>query len=80
MSEKGTAERDPLVCAWDGIRNHEAKNRLKQMAVGDQVLFYHSGEKRGKKSEGLPAVVATTTVDRAAYPDPSMRDENSVRH
>jgi len=28
---------------WDGVRNFQARNFLKQMQVGDQVYFYHSG-------------------------------------
>ncbi|KAG5456940.1 MAG: PUA-like domain-containing protein [Olpidium bornovanus] len=33
------------ISAWDGVRNHEAKNLMKQMRVGDLVLFYHSNTK-----------------------------------
>ena len=33
------------------------------MAVGDHVLFYHTGDEK--------AVVGTARVSRAAYPDPS---------
>jgi predicted RNA-binding protein with PUA-like domain len=28
---------------WDGVRNYGARNNLKAMKKGDQVLFYHSG-------------------------------------
>lgn len=27
---------------WDGVRNYQARNFMRSMAVGDQVLFYHS--------------------------------------
>ena len=27
---------------WDGVRNYAARNFLKEMAVGDLALFYHS--------------------------------------
>ena len=30
--------------AWEGVRNFKARNNLKAMAVGDEVLFYHRGE------------------------------------
>lgn len=52
---------------WDGVRNYQARNNLKAMQPGDQVLFYHSVTK--------PAVVGVATVVRAAYPDPTVREE-----
>jgi predicted RNA-binding protein with PUA-like domain len=52
---------------WDGVRNYEARNFMKAMAVGDKVLFYHSN--------ALPSGVAgTAEVCRAAYPDPTQFD------
>jgi len=29
---------------WDGVRNYAARNNLRAMKTGDQVLFYHSNE------------------------------------
>ena len=55
---------------WDGVRNYQARNNLKAMEPGDQVLFYHS-------NEGL-AVVGIAEVVRAAYPDPTIDDERWV--
>jgi predicted RNA-binding protein with PUA-like domain len=49
--------------AWTGVRNHQAKVHLQTMKPGDQVLFYHSGDEK--------AVVGTSEVTRAAYPDPT---------
>jgi len=50
---------------WDGVRNYQARNYLRDdMRVGDGVLFYHSQVQP-------PAVVATATVVRAGYPDPT---------
>jgi predicted RNA-binding protein with PUA-like domain len=48
---------------WDGVRNFEARNNLRAMAVGDLLLYYHSNE--GK------AVVGIAKVVRTAYPDPT---------
>ncbi len=48
---------------WNGVRNHQAALYLKAMAIGDEVLFYHS-------NEGL-AVVGIARVVKLAYPDPS---------
>ncbi len=48
---------------WTGVRNFQARNNLRQMKVGDRVLFYHSGEQK--------AVVGIAQVAKAAYPDPA---------
>nr|AYM54516.1 hypothetical protein [Racemicystis crocea] len=53
---------------WDGVRNYEARNSLRAMAVGDLALFYHSNE--GK------AVVGVVRVKREAYPDPTAPEED----
>lgn len=56
---------------WDGIRNYQARNFLRDsVAVGDGVLFYHSACK-------VPAVVGTAEVVKAAYPDPVQFDPES---
>ncbi len=48
---------------WDGVRNPQAQRFLRQMAVGDLVLYYHTGRER--------AIVGLAEVVRAAYPDPA---------
>lgn len=55
---------------WDGVRNYAARNNLKAMAKGDQVLFYHS-------NEGL-AIVGIAEVVKEAYQDPTTEDTNWV--
>src|SRR5438067_3520154 len=55
---------------WTGVRNFQARNNLRQMKVGDRVLFYHSGT--GK------CVVGIAEVAKAAYPDPSADDPQWV--
>lgn len=52
---------------WDGVRNYQARNNLKAMKAGDQVLFYHSVTK--------PGVVGLATVVTEAYPDPTALHE-----
>ena len=27
---------------WDGIRNYQARNFMRNMSIGDKVFFYHS--------------------------------------
>ncbi len=47
---------------WDGVRNYQARNFLKEMHAGDPVLFYHSGKDK--------AVVGLAEVSDEAFPDP----------
>lgn len=55
---------------WNGVRNYAARNNLRNMAIGDQVLFYHS-------NEGL-CVVGIAEVITTAYQDPTTDDTNWV--
>jgi predicted RNA-binding protein with PUA-like domain len=52
--------------SWTGVRNFAARNNLRRMAKGDQVLFYHSGEEK--------AVVGIAKVTRTAYPDTTAKE------
>lgn len=55
---------------WDGVRNYQARNFMREMAVGDLVLFYHS-------NADPPAVAGTAEVVRTAYPDDTQFDPRS---
>ncbi len=55
---------------WDGVRNYKARNNMKAMAVGDEVLYYHSNAKP-------PGVVGLARVCREAYPDHFQFDKKS---
>ena len=55
---------------WDGVRNYQARNNLKEMKEGDLVLFYHSNE--GKHVVGVAKVV------KEFYQDPTTEDTNWV--
>ena len=48
---------------WDGVRNFQARNNLRDMKKGDWCLFYHSNE--GKEVVGIAEVV------KEAYQDPT---------
>ncbi|GAB4036511.1 EVE domain-containing protein [Spirosoma gilvum] len=52
---------------WDGVRNYQARNNLKSMQLGDQVLFYHSVTN--------PGVVGLAKVVQEAYQDPTVPDD-----
>jgi len=55
---------------WTGVRNFEARNNLRAMAVGDLCLYYHSVEEK--------AVVGVARVSRAARADPTAPGEDWV--
>lgn len=55
---------------WDGVRNYQARNNLREMQEGDLVLFYHSNE--GKNVVGIAKVV------KESYQDPTTDDTNWV--
>jgi predicted RNA-binding protein with PUA-like domain len=56
--------------SWDGVRNFQARNLLREAQVGDSVIFYHS-------SADPPAAVGTATIAKAAYPDATQFDPKS---
>lgn len=55
---------------WDGVRNYAARNNLKAMKKGDEVLWYHS-------NEGLE-IVGIAKVAKEFYQDPTTEDTNWV--
>ena len=46
---------------WDGVRNYQASNNLKQMKKGDLCFFYHSNI--GKEIVGVVEVIRTAFID-----------------
>jgi predicted RNA-binding protein with PUA-like domain len=52
--------------SWTGVRNYAARNNLRRMSKGDEVLFYHSGEDK--------AVVGIAKVARTAYSDSTAKE------
>ena len=52
---------------WDGIRNYQARNNMREMKLGDRGFFYHS-------NEGL-AVVGVVEVCAEIHPDSTTDDE-----
>jgi predicted RNA-binding protein with PUA-like domain len=55
---------------WEGVRNFKARNNMRAMSVGDEVLFYHS-------NANPPGVAGLARVCRTAYPDPTQFDKKS---
>jgi len=61
-------KRDGSTC-WEGVRNYQARNLMREMEVGDAVLFYHS-------NANPPGVAGLARVARTAYPDHFSWDPN----
>lgn len=55
---------------WTGVRNYQARNFLRDMKKGDEVLFYHSGDEK--------AVVGFASVSKPAFPDPTADEDGWI--
>ncbi len=51
---------------WDGVRNYQARNFMREMAQGDRGFFYHSQKER--------AIVGIVEVSAEAHPDSTTDD------
>ncbi len=58
---------------WEGVRNYQARNFMREMSLGDLVLFYHSNAKP-------PGVAGVCRISREAYPDETQFDKTSKYH
>jgi predicted RNA-binding protein with PUA-like domain len=64
------AKKPKQTAGWDGVRNFQARNYLREMQVGDLVFFYHS-------STEIPGIVGIAKVVREAYPDSTAFDKKN---
>ncbi|MDD2898650.1 MAG: EVE domain-containing protein [Desulfuromonadaceae bacterium] len=63
-------KRPDMTEHWDGVRNYQARNFLRDtIQVDDRILFYHSNIPE-------PAIVGLASVVRAGYPDTTALDPN----
>lgn len=62
--------RDEKSAIWDGVRNYQARNFLREMKVGDLAFFYHSNTKP-------PGIVGLMRVIEANIVDPTQFDPES---
>ena len=52
---------------WDGVRNYQARNMMREMQIGDRGFFYHSQKEK--------AVVGIVEVIAEAHPDSTTDDD-----
>lgn len=55
---------------WDGVRNYQARNNLKEMKLGDLVLLYHSVNEK--------QVMGICKVTKEHFTDPTADDDRWV--
>jgi predicted RNA-binding protein with PUA-like domain len=79
-SEPSTFSIDDLAQAprkttlWDGVRNFQARNMLRdQIKKGDQAFFYHSGDDQ-------PGITGIVRIVRSGYPDPTAFDPEHAHY
>jgi predicted RNA-binding protein with PUA-like domain len=61
------------ITHWDGVRNYQARNFMKQMQIGDKVFFYHSNCK-------VPGIIGIAEVCKTAYPDFTAQDPHDIHY
>lgn len=73
-SEPNTYSWDDLVkdkrTHWDGVRNYQARNNMKEMKVGDLALYYHSVNEK--------QVIGIAKIVKEFYQDPTTDDDRWV--
>lgn len=55
---------------WEGVRNYQARNFIKEMKLGDLAFFYHSVKKP-------IAIIGIVKIVKEYYPDPTQFDSLS---
>jgi len=58
------------ISLWDGVRNYQARNFMREMSLGDLVFFYHSNTK-------IPGIFGLMRVIETQIADPTQFDINS---
>jgi len=59
---------------WDGVRNYQARNMMRdEMKKGDAIFFYHSNCE-------VPGIVGIARVVKEGYPDPTAFDPEDAHY
>lgn len=65
------AQRPNQIEPWEGVRNYQARNFMREMELGDLAFFYHSNCKEA-------GIVGVMKIAKTAYVDDSALDKNSA--
>src|SRR4051812_3965664 len=72
LSIETLAQRGAKGAVWEGVRNYQARNMLRdEVKLDDRVFIYHSSCK-------LIGIAGVARVIKNAYPDPSQFDKRSI--
>lgn len=72
LSIETLAERGAKGAVWEGVRNYQARNMLRdEVKLNDRIFIYHSSCK-------LIGIAGIARVIKTAYPDPSQFDKQSI--
>ncbi|KAM9298816.1 thymocyte nuclear protein 1 [Gastrophryne carolinensis] len=66
------AQPDQTAC-WDGVRNYQARNFLRQMKIDQEAFFYHSNCKE-------PGIVGIVKIVKEAYTDHTQFDPKNPHY
>ena len=67
FSIEDLAKSPKKTTCWDGVRNYQARNYMREMQIGDQIFFYHS-------NAAPTAIVGVAEVVKKSYPDQTALD------
>ena len=73
FSIQDLATQPKKTTCWDGVRNYQARNFMRDMKQGDRVLLYHS-------NADPPAIVGVARVVRESYPDHTAWDSRDPHY
>ncbi len=62
-SWKDQVEKNKEGAVWDGVRNFQARNNLREMSINDLCFFYHTGKE--KKIVGIVKVIKEYFGDKS---------------
>lgn len=59
--------------SWDGVRNYQARNFMKDMKIGQHAFFYHSNCKK-------PGIAGIIEIVKEAYPDHTQFEKDDIHY
>lgn len=73
FSIQDLAQAEEQTTCWDGVRNYQARNFMREMKPGERAFYYHSNAEP-------PCLVGIVEIVKAAYPDHTQFDPNDSHY
>lgn len=61
---------EDISTIWDGVRNFQARNYLKNMKIDDRLVIYHSIKEK--------SIVGTAVISKEFFSDPTVNDSRWI--